>query len=135
MNDVTSTPEATTANAERTTLLTVFCVLSFIAGLSRIIYYTFAVLIVSGGSVQVNGEEVTTGDKVVLVIGLLLTLASLYGIMQMWKLQKKGFYFYTGASIISLIMISIGSAGFPFFTLVIAILFIAVFAANLKHMK
>ena len=132
MNDVSSTPES---SGQRTTLLTVFCVLSFIAGFSRIIFYSIAVLFVSAGSATVNGEEVTTVDKVVLFIGLILTLASLYGVIQMWKLQKKGFYVYTGASVFSLIMITIGSTGFPFFTILIAILFIAVFASNLKHMN
>ena len=119
----------------RPTLLTICCILSFIAGLFRIIIYSIAFLFVSSGSVTINGEEQTTLDTVLVVIGMLLTLASLYGVVQMWKLQKKGFYFYSGASIISLIMITIGDSGFPFFTVAIGILFIVLFGVNLKHMK
>ena len=124
MSDTTSRP----------TLLTVCCILSFIAGVFRIVFYSIAYLF-AGATVTVNGEEQAGPNIVLISIGLLLTLASLYGVIQMWKLQKIGFYFYSGASVISLAMLAIGEPTFPFFTVIIGILFIVLFGVNVKHMK
>jgi hypothetical protein len=50
-------------------------------------------------------------------------------------LQKKGFFIYTGAGILGLILPLILGAGFSVFGAIITFAFIAMYALNLKHMK
>ena len=70
------------------------------------------------------------------LIVLALALASLYGAIMMWKLKKMGFYLYSGANVITLVVPMIMASGkFPVFGLVITALFIILYGLNLKHLK
>jgi CHASE2 domain-containing sensor protein len=70
------------------------------------------------------------------IIGsILLSIIGLVGVILMWKLQKKGFFIYTGAGILGLILPLILGAGFSVFGAIITFAFIAMYALNLKHMK
>lgn len=75
------------------------------------------------------------------LLAFAVTLLSLLGVLMMWNLKKNGFWFYTAAQILSLIgtfvilgvsfmsIVTIGFGGF------FSILFIVLYAMNLKHMS
>jgi len=76
-----------------------------------------------------------------LVIGLLCSLICFYGAMKMWKLKKAGFFVYSVGEIIPPISAFflgggglIGGAG-AVIGLLIAIVWIVLYAINLKYMK
>lgn len=74
-------------------------------------------------------------------IGIAASLLSLLGVWQMWNLRRKGFWMYVVASIAGLVapvlvlggglmtVLSLGVGGF------FAVLFIVLYAVNLKHMS
>ena len=51
----------------------------------------------------------------------------------MWKMQKIGFFLYTGANVVSIIM-TIVYSGFGV-GIIISALFIVLYGLNLKHLK
>ena len=124
-----SAPEATAK--QRPQFLTVLCILSYI-----------------GCGLAIIGSLVTIGT-ITGVIGLLAALICLYGVIQMWKLKKKGFYFYLVGEITPIIVsfATIGLAGlFSFAGGIIAIItalmvtifpviFIILYGLNLKHLE
>jgi hypothetical protein len=74
------------------------------------------------------------------LLNLLLAVIALFGVIMMWQLKKTGFYLYTGAKIFILI-IPIIFLGINFITFIaltssglFALVFIILFAVNLKHM-
>ena len=76
-----------------------------------------------------------------LVIGLLCSLICLYGALQIWKLKKIGFFIYSVGEItpaISAFFLAggglIGGAG-AVIGLLFAVVWIVLYAVNLKHMK
>ncbi len=76
-----------------------------------------------------------------LIIGLVCALLCLFGAIQMWKLKKTGFFIYTLGELaapISVFILSggglIGGIGATF-GLVIAIVWVVLYALNLKHLK
>jgi hypothetical protein len=82
-------------------------------------------------------EHATT----ISLLSLLLSVIALFGVIMMWQLKKTGFYLYTGSKIFVLI-IPLIFLGFNFITFVVvttsglfALVFIILFAVNLKHMK
>jgi hypothetical protein len=75
------------------------------------------------------------------LVTLVLAVAALFGVIMMWKLRKEGFYLYTGSKIF-ILMVPLLFLGLNFITLVgvccasfFAILFIILYAVNMKHMK
>lgn len=74
------------------------------------------------------------------ISGLLLSAISLLGVWMMWNLRKMGFWLYVLASVASLIMpiVFLGGGLMTFLSVgfmgVIAIIFIVLYAVNLKHM-
>jgi hypothetical protein len=149
------------APAQRPTFLTVLCILSFIASGFAIIWSIIALLgaiaaqaIVSTTEAGLEGlqdemaaEGIEMSDAAVtatetasmgmvwayVIVTILATIIGLMGVIKMWKLNKSGFYLYTGASIASLVMGSIYA--FSIMSVVITVAFIAMYAMNLKHMK
>ena len=116
------------SDTQRPTLLTLCCILSFIAGIFRIGFFTFVIFIASAVSAETSTQLLTGA-------ALLLTFASLFGVIQMWNLQKTGFYIYSAASVLSLILLSVSSGEFPVLTVIFGLVFIGLFALNLKDMK
>ncbi|MCE2772481.1 MAG: hypothetical protein LW750_03430 [Bacteroidetes bacterium] len=149
----TNTPEA----PKRPTFLTVLCILSFIAAGISIIggiigYLGMAAMETMGanlaeGMEQIEGMEEMPGmadamavmkhAKLLLIIGSILTLVGLFGVIQMWKLKKTGFYIYTGAQVLGIVLplIIVGGAGFSVMSVIFAIAFIVMYGMNLKHMS
>ena len=149
----TNAPEA----PKRPTFLTVLCILSFIAAGISIIggiigYLGMAAMETMGanlaeGMEQIEGMEEMPGmadalavmkhAKLLLIIGSILTLVGLFGVIQMWKLKKTGFYIYTGAQVLGIVLplIIVGGAGFSVMSVIFAIAFIVMYGMNLKHMS
>jgi len=124
----------------RPTFLTVLCILTFIGSGFRTLI--FLILLVAAGAVSSwLGSIPGMGDMGglgagYLVIVLVLALASLYGAIMMWQLKKMGFYLYSGANVIALIVpIFMASSDFSVWGLVFTALFIILYGLNLKHLK
>lgn len=129
---------------KRPTFLTVLCILSFIAAGFAIIGYVtlISVMGVVSASSELSdkmGAAMSTSMPsagmtwAYLIVGFITVLASLYGVIKMWKLQKMGFYIYAGASVVSMIMGMIYS-GFSVMGVLFPVLFIALYYMNVKHM-
>lgn len=127
---------------KRPAFLTVLCILSFIAaGISIIGLILGAVAggVVEAAAGQIEAEggtaTVETGGLWTLVIvGAVLTAVSLIGVIKMWRLQKQGFYLYTGAAVANIIA-GVILGGFSPLSIVFTVAFIVMYGVNLKHMK
>lgn len=87
-----------------------------------------------------EASNVAAAARPLNIAGIVLALVSLFGVWQMWNLKKMGFWIYVVAGIAGLVapfvilgggmmaMMTVGVGGF--FTL----LFIVLYALNLKHM-
>ncbi len=85
-------------------------------------------------------EKQAANHMAITIVGLLCTILSLYGVWKMWNLQKQGFTFYVIATIISLLS-TFYFLGFSTTVLfgaglvgVISLVFILLYASQLKHM-
>lgn len=137
-------------NAEapkRPVFLTVICILSFVGIGFAIIGYAgaFALLgavegVASGMSDALRdaGGTVTEGPSTgviwaYIIGGFIMAIVELIGVIQMWKLKKSGFYMYTVAAVISIVLgILFGGFGAG---VIFPIAFIVMYALNLKAMK
>lgn len=156
----TPTPQETTPN--RPTFLTVLCILTFVGcamALGSAIYGYFTVQTSAAvldtsmqgmdgvGQTGMMSELQNTMQKAVdnalpnLIISVVCALLCLFGAIQMWKLQKSGFYIYCVGEIIPPIAGfflgaggMIGSIGIAV-GLLLAGVWITLYAVNLKHMK
>lgn len=161
----------TTAPSQRPTLLTIVCILSFIGGLwgaidgfrtgftnkaqedlevaKAAIEESMAQMQGQGGEFAEKlmeqgislAEKAAEHAKPIGISAFVLSLLGLYGVWLMWNLRKQGFWFYTVASIVGLViplyflgfnMVAIMGLGLGAF---ISILFIVLYAVNLKHMR
>jgi len=121
--------EQNVQTTERPVFLTVLCILTFIgSGLSLL----FALIgLVAAGAIESFAQYMPVGADSGLfksIILIVLLAGSLYGAIQMWKLQKLGFYIYAAANVILLII------SFGIFPLIFTALFIVLYGLNLKHM-
>ncbi|HEY0978816.1 MAG TPA: hypothetical protein VGE21_15190 [Flavobacteriales bacterium] len=154
----------------RPTMLTVICVLSFIAGLIGIysgISSAFTDSPQKGYEqiqAQVEEQRSDMGDQGAMMegvwasmldvgqrsvthkapigySGIALSLLSLLGVWMMWNLKKTGFWIYLLATLGGLItpLIWLGSSMVALLTLgfagLISIVFVILYAVNLKHMR
>lgn len=153
-------PEATAP--KRPTFLTVLCILTFVGSALALIsaiygYFTIktsaAMFDTSMQSVEgmdqsgMMSELQNTMQKAVenalpnLIIGVVCALLCLFGAIQMWKQLKMGFYIYCVGELVPPIAGfilgaggMIGSMG-AIFGMLIAIVWVILYAVNLKHMK
>lgn len=163
--------ENQTTTSERPTFLTIVCIISFVGLGMAIINNLFTLAFSSTGSwlytlIQDGLEEALNEasmsdpgavvflenifDGILSVIshlplfatvGLICSVIALIGVIMMWGLKKTGFYLYTGAKIIMLIM-PLAVIGFNFISMMItmgtfigAALFVLLYGLNLKAMK
>ena len=75
------------------------------------------------------------------LLAVVLYVIALFGVINMWQLKKTGFYLYTGAKIF-ILLIPFMFLGFNFFSYLafaingfFVLLFIILYAVNLKHMN
>jgi|GEM_PF-452485 len=152
----------TGGQAKRTKFLTILCIISFVGiGISLISgimsYFSYSALVSAGG--MLGGAGAKGGEKMgqtmnaladamgmdyhkwalVSLIQALLNIPILAGVLMMWKQKKVGFYIYTPFEIIQPVMPIIMGLGLvggltAIISLVFAIVFIVLYALNLKNM-
>ena len=148
--------------AKRPAFLTVLCILSFIAAGISIIGLAIGaaakgVVESAGGTTDLSSLEGMEGMEGMegfasanqaamdqasaafswpsMIGAILLTIIGLVGVIKMWKLQKQGYYIYTGAAVVGLILPVVLGAGFSVFSLIITAAFVVMYGLNLKHMN
>ena len=130
----------------RPTLLTVLCILTWIAsGLGALAYL---ILVVAGAamadalsSIPGVGSMVTSG-MIFLVLALLGSVSKIVGAAQMWKMKKMGFYLYAVGELVVFIAGYMAvkdipaemGGGFPVMGLVFSAVYIGLYGMNLKKM-
>ena len=129
---------------KRTDLLTVLLVLSFIG--SGLAAFSNLFIFLSFDEVQYIFEDynfdfpelklIMSGGKTFFIGGFVLYVLSFAGAMQMWKLQKIGFHFYTAAQLFILILPVVSLKSYPFsvFGLIVTLAFIIGYYSQLKYM-
>ena len=142
------------APAKRPTFLTVLCILSFVAAgigvIASILGYVGMQAAENMGMRLTEGMEgmesmpgmeeaisMMKHAKTLLIVGIIVTLIALYGVIQMWKQKKMGFYIYTGAQVLGIIVpvVIAGMAAFSTFGVILSVAFIVMYGLNLKHMS
>ena len=148
--------------AQRPAFLTVLCILSFIAAGISIIGLAIGsaakgVVESAGGTTDLSSLEGMEGMEGMegfasanqaamdqasaafswpsMIGAILLTIIGLVGVIKMWKMQKQGYYIYTGAAVVGLILPVVLGAGFSVFSLIITAAFVVMYGLNLKHMN
>lgn len=128
----------------RPVILTIICVLTFIwSGMSMLSYMIFTVLgdemkeiynAIRKTSMALQGMDVLINlPRHFFLFNLILSAGSFCGALEMWKLKKLGFHFYT-ASQLGLLIVSIIFMGLSSGNTFLTIGFIALYAMNLKYM-
>ncbi len=122
---------------KRPVFLTVLCILTFIgSGLGLL----SSLLMIAGvgalSSYLGSFGGIAAGGTAYFGVSALLAAGSLFGAIMMWKLKKTGFYLYVAANIIAAIlpMVWLGSA-FAILGFIWPVIFIVLYAINLKHLK
>lgn len=133
----TNNNPSTTGNATRPGMLTVLCILSFIAnGLGLLILF---LLLVAAGTISSllpdSLSSMFAGGTTQTIVSLIGCAAAFYGVLQMWSLKKMGFYIYTGAQLLGLIAPLMFGGEFSVMGAIFAALFIVLYYLNLKHMN
>lgn len=91
-------------------------------------------------SVMESSLKMLENGPTLYTVGIIVALLSILGALQMRKLKKTGFYLYTASNIAG-IAVPLAIVGFGFMGSMIllgsifTILFIILYAVNLKHMK
>ena len=134
-------------DGKRPTLLTVLCILTWIAsGLNALAYL---ILVIAGAAMAEMLSKIPgigamlTAGMAFLVIILLAFVAKIIGAAQMWKMKKMGFYIYAIGEVVvlaaSYMVVKDVPAelcgGFPVVPMIFTVLFIALYGMNLKKMK
>jgi hypothetical protein len=129
--------------------LTILCVLSFIWKVISCIYVLDIILLIQGSLGELiklyEKEEPVPGfaDKLKLLSNLhwsypclffITILVSFWGVIKMWKLQKKGFHIYTLATIAELTIANLYKAGNGMPDIIISGFFVALYAMQLRYM-
>ncbi len=131
---------ATQTSGGRPTLVTILCVLSFIGGGLGIlmgILLTVGAGLAGGMLSDIPGMGAIAGGGMVYgIISLILSAASLWGAIQIWKMQKMGVYIYAAAQIGGIILpiAFFGGQAFSVFGLIITLAFIAGYWSQMKSM-
>jgi hypothetical protein len=136
---------------KRPQMLAVICILTFIwSGYGVLYNFTYALFYDTFKELFTTTEfpsaykemktallQVLAAGRIFFVAGLVLSFFSLFGAIKMWKLQKKGFHFYTISQIILLMLplIFIKSGGFQSIDFLITAMFVTMYATHLKIMS
>lgn len=79
--------------------------------------------------------QMATGGTVSLILQIVLAVASFYGVLQMWKLKKIGFFIYSGAQVAMIIVSLAFGGGFSILGVGLTALFIGLYYMNVKKMS
>jgi len=125
----------------RPTLITILCVLSFIGGGLGIL---FGILLAVGAGMaggmlkDIPGMGAMAGGGVAYgAISLVLSAASFWGALQIWKMKKMGVYIYAGAQIAAIILpiAFFGGQAFSTFGTIITLGFIGGYWSQMSNMS
>jgi hypothetical protein len=132
-------------NEGRPQLLTIICVLSFIGGgLAGMSYFMVFALYdevmpaLKEASEQFPAFQIFTGAaRSFFLTGFILYFLSIMGVSMMWRMQKAGFHFYTGAQVMLLLMplFYIKNFPIPFMDGIITLAFIMLYAKFYRLFK
>jgi hypothetical protein len=129
------------ASGARPTLITILCILSFIGGGLGIL---FGILLAVGSGVaggmlaDIPGMGAIAGGGMTYgLISLVLSAASFFGALQIWKMKKMGVYLYAVAQVAMIILpiAFFGGQAFSVFGVVITVAFIAGYWSQMKNMS
>lgn len=132
----TQTPVTVEPTSERPTFLTVLCILTFVGSGLGVLFSLLAVVGMGTLLSYLGSMGGAAGGGTAYFIALLVIAGgSLYGALQMWGLKKIGFFIYTGANVVGLILPLFFGLGFSFFGAVITIAFVVMYYLNMKFMS
>jgi hypothetical protein len=132
------------APVKRPQMLTILCIITFIgSGL-----YAFSYLVLAASYDQMmkllrefykdmpEFDFILSAPREFFIISFILSAFSILGAVFMWNLRKMGFHFYTSAQIFSLALPAIyfGNDANPFINIMVAALFVYLYARNLRFM-
>lgn len=142
MNEQSDIPQFFPDKPPRPTLVTVFCILSFIgsgmSGISLFMVYAsyneIAPMLQELSSGIPGMELFARATKNFFLAGAVLNLFSFIGVNLMWRMKKAGFHFYAGAQalILFLPMIYIQDYPLPILDGIITALFVGFYATKYK---
>lgn len=142
----------------RPQFLKVLCILSFVmCGLMILVYLvgTFLLAVsdekaaeilekMQESNIQFGGDgNILHSIGIISLIGLIANVASLVGVIMMWQLNRIGFFIYAVAELaVNFAGMDVNASaeghqsyGGMIFTIVIDLVFIGMYAMNLKYMK
>lgn len=127
------------ATAKRPGLVSVLCILTFIgSGLATLMYLLLLIAAGSLGAMLADipglGSMIAGGGMAIFGAGFVLSFASLFGAIKMWGMKKMGFFLYTGAQVLLLIVPLFFGVPFSVMSAVFTVLFIVLYGINLKKM-
>lgn len=107
--------------SKRPVFLSILCILSWIWQLIAAVWY---VMVLMGG-----------GSGLYCVLAFTAVIISFFGVLQMWRLRKMGFFLYVGAFALTIINDSFVLEEINTWTTTVAVVFIAMYAIHLKQLK
>lgn len=130
---------------QRNNLLTFLCIITFISSglmafmeLMVTLNYSSIVQMIESGEISMPGIEIFKNMPFnYFLLGFIFYATSVLGAIFMWNLKKIGFHVYTAsqlALIISAVIYRPGE-GFPVLDLILTVLFVILYASNLRFMK
>ncbi|MBT3173276.1 MAG: hypothetical protein HN336_00380 [Lentimicrobiaceae bacterium] len=140
------------ANIMRPKLLKILCILTFVGSGFSLISNIFMFLYIGtirelylSGSFEFMMESLDVETFEVLIMSkrsyfaaqALVFTGSIYGAYNMWNLKKIGFHIYTicQISLIILTQIFLPNLPFPLFEVMVSLIFITLYAKNIKIMN
>ena len=125
-----------TQTAARPGMLTVLCILSMIFNGLLLIFCLIGIFALAAISGMFPGllSGLLPSSPLYAILSVVLCAITFYGVIQMWKLKKMGFYMYAGAQVAG-VVISTMQTGFSIAATIFCAVWIALYYMNLKHMS
>ncbi|HRN43004.1 MAG TPA: hypothetical protein PK649_13165 [Vicingus sp.] len=128
--------ETTQSSGTRPGFLTVLCILTFIGSGLGTLFMLLATIGMGTLLANIPGmDALMGGGTAYFAISTLISAATLYGAIQMWKLKKMGFFIYAGAGVVGIILPLVFGLPFSAMGAVFPVLFIVLYYLNVKHMN
>lgn len=125
----------------RPRVLETLCLMSFLgSGGGTLLYLLAAVFYRQAQEIIIRFSSAHTTEMISPLYFFLLSLlfaTSLFGVWNMWKLQRKGYYVYVAAQVMILLypLIWMGKPAFSAVALIFTTLFIAVYSFQFRHFR
>lgn len=131
--------------SQRSPFLSGLCLLSFIGSsililtsMIILIFYDSYFMFMKYQTLQENPDPIfqmlIALTKTFFLLMLFISTTTFYGAFEMWRMKRRGFYYYTGASLLQIIISFIYMDAFAILLITfINIIFITMYAVNLKN--